>query len=83
MSRTEKVAVLCQRLTALGYAQHRKIRLYGEELELVANAGSDGEGFFVEGVARRSGQLTRMHIPLHIVQTLKRELEVDERAQAA
>ncbi len=38
MVHSERLAVLCTRLMALGYAQHKKIRLYGEELELIADA---------------------------------------------
>ncbi len=83
MSHTERVVVLCDRLTTLGYAQHKKIRLYGEELELIADACPDGDGFAVEGIARKSGKVTRVRIPLHVVQTLVRELEVLERLSAA
>ncbi len=75
MSHGETLAVLCKRLTALGYAQHNKIRLYGEELELVTDASPDGDGFAVEGIAQKTGELKRMRIPKHIVQTLVRDLE--------
>jgi hypothetical protein len=83
MSHAERLAVLCNRLTALGYAQHKKIRLYGEELELIANASPDGEGFAIEGIARTTGKLTRMRIPLTVVQTLRRELDVEELSRVA
>jgi len=83
MSHAERVIVICNRLTALGYARHKKIRLYGEELELVRDASPDGDSFAVEGIARKSGQLKRMRIPLHVVQTLRRELEVQELSRAA
>ena len=83
MSYRERQAALCNRLTALGYAQHKKIRLYGEELELISNASPDGEGFAIEGIAHKTGKRTRMRIPLHIVQTLKREIEIQEKSLAA
>ena len=79
----EKLAVLCNRLTALGYAQHNKIRLYGEELELITDASPDGEGFAVEGIARRTGKLRRIRIPLTVVQTVRRELEIEELSRVA
>jgi hypothetical protein len=83
MSKTQQMAFICNRLTALGYAQHKKIRLYGEELELVADASPDGEGFAVEGVAHKSGKITRMHIPLTVVNMLRQELKSAERLSAA
>lgn len=83
MSHTEHAVVICNRLTALGYARHRKIRLYGEELELVRDACPDGDGFAIEGIARKTGKVTHMRIPLHVVQTLRRELEVEELSRAA
>jgi hypothetical protein len=75
--------LICERLRKFGYAQERHIRLYGEEFHLISNPFPDGNGFAVEGIARSSGQLKRMHIPLSLVQTLKRELALLERETIA
>lgn len=75
--------LICERLKKFGYSQERHIRLYGEEFDLVSNPFPDGDGFAVEGIARTSGQLKRMHIPLSLVQTLKRELALLERERIA
>jgi hypothetical protein len=83
MTQKERTLVLCQRLQNLGYAQHRKIRLYGEELHLVSNPSPDGDGFAIEGIAKRSGKLTHMRIPLSVVHVLRRELEIQERSLPA
>jgi hypothetical protein len=83
MSDSERLLVLCKRLTALGYAQHKKIRLYGEELLLISDPSPEGNGFAIEGIARKSGKVTRMRIPLPVVQVLKRELEVLEKTKRA
>lgn len=75
--------LICERLKKFGYSQQRHIRLYGEEFHLISNPFPDGNGFAVEGIARSSGQLKRMHIPLSLVQTLKRELALPERERIA
>jgi hypothetical protein len=75
--------LICERLKKFGYSQERNIRLYGEEFHLMSNPFPDGNGFAVEGIARSSGQLKRMHIPLSLVQTLKRELALLERPKIA
>jgi len=75
--------LICERLKKFGYSQERHIRLYGEEFHLVSNPFPDGSGFAVEGIARTSGQLKKMRIPLSLVQTLKRELDLQEHADMA
>jgi hypothetical protein len=75
--------LICERLKKFGYSQERRIRLYGEEFHLISNPFPDGGGFAVEGIARTSGQLKKMRIPLSLVQTLKRELDLREHADMA
>ncbi len=75
--------MICERLKKFGYSQERHIRLYGEEFYLISNPFPDGNGFAVEGIARASGELKRMQIPLSLVQTLKRELALLEREASA
>jgi len=70
--------LICERLKKFGYTQNRHIRLYGEEFQLVCNPFPDGDGFAVEGVTRASGKLRTMRIPLSLVQTLRREIELRE-----
>ncbi len=72
----EKSQSICERLQGLGYEQKKHIKLYGEEFELISNPVPDGDGFSVEGVARRSGKLRRMRIPLSLVCTVEKELSL-------
>jgi len=44
---------------------------------LVSNPIPDGDGFAVEGITRKSGNIRRMRIPLSLVHTLRKELAVD------
>jgi hypothetical protein len=75
--------LICERLKKFGYVQERHMRLYGEEFRLVSNPFPDGDGFAVEGIARASGNLRRMRIPLSLVQTLRRELALCEHSDMA
>jgi len=77
-SHGENAGLICERLKKFGYASSRHIRLYGEEFDLVSNPFPDGNSFAVEAVARSSGEVRRMLIPLSLVQTLRRELAVRE-----
>lgn len=84
-SRTEVEATLtiCQRLQKLGYTRERRIRLYGEEFYLTSNPVSEGGGFAVEGISRKSGEARRIRIPLPVVHTVTREVMVRERIAIA
>jgi len=73
-----KELFICEKLRKLGFAQNRHMRLYGEEFRLVSNPIQDGEGFSIEGIARGSGDLRRIHIPLSLVVTIRRELTIAE-----
>ncbi len=66
---------LSERLKRLGYTEGQRIRLYGEEFDLVSNPITIHEElFFVDGVERKSGKVRRIRIPLPIVQMIQRDL---------
>ncbi len=77
-----EVKFVCERLRKFGFAESRQMRLYGEEFVLISNPIADGEGFAVEAVNRRSGNKTRVRIPLSLVCTLKRELALQQEQAA-
>lgn len=70
----DKCQAICEKLQELGYAREKYIKLYGEEFHLVSNPVPDGNGFSVEGIARTSGNLRRMRIPLTVLSTLQKEM---------
>lgn len=76
--RIDQERFICERLRKMGYAQERHIRLYGEEFDLVSNPVSDGEGFAVEGIARRSGVHRRIGVPMSLVVTIRQEHKILE-----
>ncbi len=73
----DKQLIICRRLRELGYANARQIRLYGEDFLLISDPIPDGDGFAVEGIARRSGTSRYLRIPLSIVHTLRQELKLE------
>jgi len=42
----------CDRLTSIGYAKDRHIRLYGEEFRLISNPNGSIEGFSLKELFR-------------------------------
>jgi hypothetical protein len=63
------------KLMALGYARAKRIRIYGEELEIVSDPFSDGDGVSVQA---RSGKATgerKIRIPLPVLQMVTKSKE--------
>jgi len=79
----DKQFVICARLRELGYASKRHIRLYGEEFHLISDPIPEGDGFAVEGIARKSGKSRYIRIPLSVVHTLRQELTLDTQPDIA
>lgn len=77
----DKQGLICERLKKFGYASERRIRLYGEDLQVVSNPVADGIGYSVLAVVVASGNLKHLRVPLSVVSILQRELEREEAAQ--
>jgi len=75
--------LICERLRKFGYASERRIRLYGEDLQLISNPIADGAGYSVVAQTVRTGSLRHLRLPLSIVSILERELEHEEAAELA
>ena len=74
---------LCKRLERLGFAPGHRVKLYGDEVDLVSGPSHDGSGYAVVGVSRRSGELRRVRLPLTVVQSIEREFYVIEQSALA
>lgn len=77
-TRSDKRQAICDKLQKLGYARENHIKLYGEDLHLTSNPVPEGDGFAVEGVARPSGNVRRVRIPLTLVHTVTKELAFEQ-----
>lgn len=78
-----KQAIICERLKRFGYTSERRIRLYGEDLQLLSSPVADDAGYSVLAQGVSSGNLRHLRIPLSLVSMLERELEREEAARLA
>jgi hypothetical protein len=60
---------LIDRLKALGYANRRRVRMYGEMLELVSDPQPQADGFVVDTVS--GGKARQVKIPASLVELVK------------
>ena len=63
-----------ERLKALGYTHPNRIRMYGEEFDLISNPIPDENGFAIQAISRKSGLARRLRIPLSILQMITKDL---------
>jgi len=71
---TGEQGVVCEKLKRIGYSNGQRIRIYGEEFDLISDPVTVHEQMiFVEGVERRSGETRRIRIPLPILRMVHRE----------
>ena len=55
-----------------GYARTKKVKLYGEELELVSDPiNRQGDDVFVDAREKRTGQVKQVQVPRNIVEMAK------------
>jgi hypothetical protein len=76
-------ARLCERLKAMGYADRNRIRIYGEEFDLLSNPISDQHGVSIEAKSRKTGNARRLRIPLSTVYLIRKDLKSDNRSSSA
>ena len=75
MNRTTHFDQLRDTLKRLGFARTNRIKLYGEEFELVADPVVVTEEIvFVDAVERRTRRSERLRIPLNIVNMASAQL---------
>lgn len=78
MQEHKKRVFVCQKLQRLGYAPQQRMKLYGEEFDLISNPMPDKVGYFIVGVCRKSGGSRHIRIPISVVHTIEHELSAME-----
>lgn len=66
----QNAEAVCGRLIALGYAKQNRVRMYGDEFELISNPFVDENGFAVQAVSTRSGEIRLLRIPLSVLRAV-------------
>jgi len=74
MSPIESLSVIeiCNRVKHLGYTVSGKVRLYGEELEVVSDPFPEADGIAVHVISRSNPQVRTVHLPHTVLQSVKR-----------
>ena len=66
----------CRKLSRLGYARSNRVRLYGQELQIVSDPFLHDEGgIAIEVVAESNPTKRTMRLPLSVVQVARKKPE--------
>ena len=63
---------LCIRLQEMGYARSKRIRIYGQEFEVISNPFPQGSGIAVRAQSKQEKQERVLMLPLPILQLVTR-----------
>ena len=64
---------VCDQLQRMGYAQSKRIRIYGQEFEAVSNPFPNGSGIAIRAFSKRETQARTLRLPLPVVQMVTRQ----------
>ena len=67
-----EVVEICDRLKDMGYAESRRIRIYGQDFEVISNPFPEGNTMAVRAISRRDAQVRTVKIPLPVLQTVSK-----------
>lgn len=68
-----EVNEVCAQLRKMGYAQSKRIRIYGQEFEVVSNPFPQGDGIAVQAFSKRETETRTLRLPLPVVQMVTRQ----------
>jgi hypothetical protein len=63
---------ICARVKNLGYRPSGKVRLYGEEFEVVSEPFAEADGISIRVKSRKNPNVRVLRLPSTVVQTAKR-----------
>jgi hypothetical protein len=64
---------VCDQLQRIGYAQSKRIRIYGQEFEAVSDPFPNGDGIAIKAFSKRETQARTLQLPLPVVQMVTRQ----------
>jgi len=64
---------VCARLQSMGYAESKRIRIYGQEFEVVSNPFPHGDGIAIRAFSKLETQARTLRLPLPVVQMVTRQ----------
>jgi hypothetical protein len=69
---TPSVLEICARVKNLGYRPSGRVRLYGEEFEVVSEPFAEADGIAVQVKSQKNPNVRVLRLPSTVVQTAKR-----------
>jgi hypothetical protein len=63
---------ICARVKHLGYSTSRRVRLYGEEFEVVSDPFPEADGIAVRVTTKKDSKIRVLQIPATVLQSAKR-----------
>jgi hypothetical protein len=70
--KSPSVAEVCAKVKRLGYAANQKIRLYGEEFEVISDPFPDAGGIAISVKTVKDHAVRAVRLPVTVLQTAKR-----------
>ena len=67
------VVEVCARVKHLGYTTSGRVRLYGEEFEVVSEPFPEADGIAVQVKSKRDPNVRVLQLPATVIQTVKRQ----------
>ncbi len=64
---------VCVQLQKMGYAESKRIRIYGQDFEAVSNPFPNGDGIAIRAFSKRETQERTLQLPLPVVQMVTRQ----------
>jgi hypothetical protein len=68
-----EVYEVCDQLQRMGYAQSKRIRIYGQEFEVISNPFPHGDGIAIQAFSKQETQARTVQLPLPVVQMVTRQ----------
>jgi hypothetical protein len=68
---TPSISEVCDHVKHLGYAVSGRIRLYGEEFEVVSDPFPEDDGIAVRVRSRRNSTIRVLQLPATVLQSVK------------
>jgi hypothetical protein len=68
----QNLSDICARVKNLGYTTSGRVKLYGEEFEVISEPFAEANGIAVRARSRRSPEGRILHLPATVVQSVRR-----------
>jgi hypothetical protein len=66
------VSEICDRVKHLGYAVSKRVRLYGEEFDVVSDPFPDADGIAVHVTTKKDSKIRVLQIPATVLQSIRK-----------